>query len=264
MFPIRDDNPQIYTPYATYGLIALNIFAWLTLQGYGLPEQLQFSVCEYGLIPADIFGHASSNSPIACPNPSLGWPGIFTAMFMHGGWMHIIGNMWFLWVFGDNVEDAMGHWRYLAFYLLCVAAAAFAHGLLFIDDPSPLIGASGAVSGIVAAYLLLHPKIWVWVLVLFRLPIMLPTWVILGGWIAIQIGSAFLNDGSNVSFVSHLGGLAAGAILVAILKSRDVRLFDMQMKPPRAARLADHPVNNAKLPSMLERIGPKAKPQQPK
>ncbi len=222
MFPIRDDNPQIYTPYATYGLIALNIFAWLTLQGYGLPEQLQFSVCEYGLIPADIFGHASSNSPIACPNPSLGWPGIFTAMFMHGGWMHIIGNMWFLWVFGDNVEDAMGSVNFLIFYLLTGVAAAAAQIYADPNSAIPMVGASGAIGGVMGAYIMLYPKVKVHMLI-FLARFKIPAVAMLGYWIVVQLIGGFNSIGSQeggVAFWAHIGGFVAGALLVHLFKDQ--------------------------------------------
>ena len=135
MFPIRDDNPHFSTPYATYGLIALNVAAWVLLQGLGSEPALSSSVCRLGLIPADVLGTAppGTSFPIgpdtACVLEGGGsWHTVLTSMFMHGGWMHLIGNMWFLWIFGNNVEDAMGHLRFVVFYLLCGVAAAGAAG----------------------------------------------------------------------------------------------------------------------------------------
>ena len=131
MFPIRDDNPHFSTPYATYGLIALNVLAWVLVQGLGSEPALSSSVCRLGLIPADVLGTVppGTSFPIS-PDASCvlqgggSWHTVLTSMFLHGGWMHLIGNMWFLWIFGNNVEDAMGRLRFVVFYLLCGVAAA--------------------------------------------------------------------------------------------------------------------------------------------
>jgi membrane associated rhomboid family serine protease len=131
VFPIRDDNPQILVPYATFGIMILNVLAWVLAQGLGSYPALAGSICQYGLIPAELLGNVAVGTQVQL-GPStvceLGgiasWPSVFTSMFMHGGWLHIIGNMWFLWIFGNNVEDAMGSVRFVIFYLLCGVAAA--------------------------------------------------------------------------------------------------------------------------------------------
>ena len=135
MFPIRDDNPQLYVPFVTFIIIALNAAAWIFIQGLGNQSALLWSVCRLGLIPADLLGNLEilrTSRDLLCPIDGQGtWLTVVSSMFLHGGWMHIIGNMWFLWIFGDNVEDRMGHGRYLAFYLLSGIGAALAV-LLFI------------------------------------------------------------------------------------------------------------------------------------
>lgn len=227
MFPIRDDNPQINTPYMTYALIGLNIIAWFMLQGYGMGPTLNASVCEFGLIPADIFGHVP-NTEVMCPNGSLGWLGVFSGMFMHGSWMHIIGNMWFLWVFGDNVEDAMGSINFLIFYLLTGACAAAAQ---IMADPSstiPMVGASGAIGGVMGAYIMLYPKVKVHMLVILVViftRFKVPAVAMLGYWILVQVIGGFNSigaQGGGVAFWAHVGGFVAGAVLVFFFKDDEL------------------------------------------
>lgn len=223
MFPIRDDNPQLKTPFVTYALIALNAVAWFLIQGYGLDPQLSVSVCQYGLIPAELFS-GSGHSQGYC-SESSGWGGMLTAMFMHGSWMHILGNMWFLWVFGDNVEDAMGPIRFLIFYLLCGGLAAAAQ---VVADPSstiPMVGASGAIGGVMGAYIMLYPKVNVHLIVIlvvlvtsFRVPAV----AMLGYWALLQVIGGFTSLGSTgggVAFWAHIGGFAAGALLAHVFKN---------------------------------------------
>src|SRR5262249_6617724 len=150
MFPYRDENPSILTPYVTVGLIAANLVVWLVVQGMGHDPRLATSVCELGLVPGDLLQRLPSGTEIpigdsfSCLVPGcLPWKTLFTSMFLHGGWMHLLGNMWFLWVFGNNVEDAMGHRRFLAFYLLCGLAAAFTQVAASPDSVVPMVGASG-------------------------------------------------------------------------------------------------------------------------
>jgi len=156
MFPISDDNPTFDRPYATYFLFGLNIAAWLLLQGAGFGTQLDSSVCSYGLIPSELFGGAQIG--VCDTRNNLGALSVISSMFMHGSWMHIAGNMLFLWVFGDNVEDVMGPIKFIVFYLLGgITAAAFQ----VFSDPSssiPMVGASGAIGAVMGGYLLLYPK----------------------------------------------------------------------------------------------------------
>ncbi len=223
MFPIRDDNPQINTPYMTYALIGLNILAWILLQGYGVGPALDASVCEFGLIPANIFGHIP-NTAVMCPDASLGWLGVFSGMFMHGSWMHIIGNMWFLWVFGDNVEDAMGSVNFLIFYLLTGACAAIAQILADPSSTIPMVGASGAIGGVMGAYIMLYPKVKVHmllILVVIFTRFKVPAVAMLGYWVLVQLIGGFNSigaEGGGVAFWAHVGGFVAGAVLVFLFK----------------------------------------------
>ena len=155
MFPIRDDNPHFLTPVVTYGLIAANVLAWLLLQGAGTEPSLSSSVCRLGLIPAELLQTALPGArfpggpdTVCIVGDTRSWFTPLTSMFMHGGWFHLLGNMWFLWIFGNNVEDSMGHARFVLFYLLCGLAAA---ALQTLADPSsviPMVGASGAIGGV--------------------------------------------------------------------------------------------------------------------
>ena len=222
MFPVRDDNPQINKPIATYIIIGLNVAAWLLLQGAGMGEQLNTSVCQYGLIPADLF---SSGGGRACP-PGSGWTGVFSSMFMHGSWMHIIGNMWFLWVFGDNIEDSMGPVRFAIFYILSGLLAATAQVVSQPDSIIPMVGASGAIGGVMGAYIMLFPRVKVHMLV-FIMIIKVPAVAMLGYWIAVQVMggiSSMSSSGGGVAFWAHVGGFVGGALLALVFKDEELLL----------------------------------------
>jgi membrane associated rhomboid family serine protease len=152
-----------------------------------------------------------------------------TYAFLHLDIWHLGSNMLFLWVFGDNVEDALGHAKYLVFYLLCAIAGALMHGVAMPDSQGPLIGASGAISGVVAAYFLLHPKVRVWVLVLMRIPLPLPAYIPLALWIAQQFVLMFISQFDEVSWAAHVGGILAGLILVLVMRRPGVPLFDKNL-----------------------------------
>jgi membrane associated rhomboid family serine protease len=213
MFPIRDDNPHFLTPYATIGLIALNVAAWVLLQGLGTEPALTASVLGLGLVPAD-----------------ASWHSMFTSMFLHGSWFHLIGNMWFLWIFGNNVEDSMGHVRFVVFYLLCGLAAAALQTLADPDSVIPMVGASGAIGGVMGAYVLLYPRVHVHMLIFlgfFVTTIAVPAVFMLGYWFLVQLVSGWMSvgaEGGGVAFWAHVGGFVAGALLVLVL--RDPRLLD--------------------------------------
>ena len=161
------------------------------------------------------------------PNRVLVRPwGVLTYMFVHLGFLHLAGNMAFLWVFGDNVEDAMGYFRFLLFYLLCGVIAGLTHIALEPDSQIPVIGASGAVGGIIGAYLMLHPNVKVWVLALYRIPLRITAAWAIGVWVAVQIYNAFFSEVNGVAWGAHLGGLAAGAVLIVIMRQPGVPLFD--------------------------------------
>jgi membrane associated rhomboid family serine protease len=235
MIPIRDDNPSVLTPYATIAIIAANGIAWFLLQGLGVEPALSSSVCRFALVPGDLLGtlEPGSNFPVGpgavCQTgASPAWYTLFSSMFMHGSWLHLIGNMWFLWIFGNNVEDAMGHGRFIIFYLLCGLAAA-ALQLFFTSNPqTPMVGASGAIGGVMGAYILLYPRVQVHMLVFlgfFVTTIAVPAVLMLGYWFLLQLLGGFTSvtsQGGGVAFWAHVGGFAAGALLVYVF--RDQRL----------------------------------------
>jgi len=227
MFPIRDDNPQINRPYATYAIIVLNTLAWFLLQGMGFGDQLNGSVCEYGLIPAELFNASMDNSR-CMPGANVGWTGILSSMFMHGGWMHIVGNMWFLWIFGGNVEDSMGSVRFAIFYCLTGLCAAAAQVLIQVDSVVPIVGASGAIGGVMGAYIMLFPKVKVhmfFIFIVFFTTFRIPAVAMLGYWIVIQlIGGLSSMDatGGGVAFWAHIGGFVSGAVLVWVFKDEEL------------------------------------------
>ncbi len=232
MFPIRDDNPHFLTPYATYAIIALNVLAWAALQGLGAEPMLSGSVCRLGLIPGELLQTvpAGTRLPLgpqtACVLGDGGsWYTLVTSMFMHGGWFHIIGNMWFLWIFGNNVEDAMGHARFVVFYVLCGFAAA---GQQIATDPAsaiPMVGASGAIGGVMGAYVLLYPRVHVHLLLVlgfYITTVAVPAVFMLGYWFLLQLLGGFTalgSRGGGVAFWAHIGGFAAGIVLIPLFRN---------------------------------------------
>lgn len=229
MFPLRDDNPQFLTPYATYGIVIINVAAWVFLQGLGREPGLSGSVCSFGLIPGELLQLSSSN-PSLCVIGDSSWYTTITSMFMHGSWMHILGNMWFLWIFGNNVEDAMGPVRFVAFYLLCGLAAAAAQIAADPSSPIPMVGASGAIGGVMGAYILLYPRVRVhmlFILVIYVTTFAVPAWLMLGYWFLVQTLGGLASQGSQgggVAFWAHIGGFAAGIAFIYVF--RDKQLLD--------------------------------------
>jgi membrane associated rhomboid family serine protease len=226
MFPISDDNPRIGTPVVTWSIIAVCVLVFLWQFSLG-PNDGQIAAFQFGMIPARLFGTAELDAALV---EVPAWATVFTSMFMHGGWMHLGFNMLFLWIFGDNVEDSMGHVRYLAFYLLCGVAAALAQAVINPSSTIPMIGASGAISGVLGAYLLLHPHATVRTVIflgIFATMMHLPALIVLGLWFLLQLASAaFSNSGeAGVAFWAHVGGFVAGMALVPLFKKRDVALF---------------------------------------
>jgi membrane associated rhomboid family serine protease len=223
VFPLRDDNPTEMTPVMTFLLIAATIAVWVLVQGAGFsPGDMEGSVCSLGAIPAEITGRPAAG-PSPCGLGGLTWQALVTSMFLHGGWGHLVGNLWFLWIFGNNVEDSMGHLRFLVFYLATGLAAAGAHVLTQPDSAIPMVGASGAISGIMGAYMLLYPKARVktlLVLVVFITVVDLPAFVYLGYWFLLQLGSAQLAGGAGggVAFMAHVGGFVAGIVLILLFR----------------------------------------------
>lgn len=235
MFPIKDDNPHFLTPIVTYALVAANVLAWIGFQGLGAEGRLVESICSLGLIPAEILGTAAPGTRVPLGSNAVcvlsgdpNWITPLSSMFLHGGWFHLIGNMWFLWLFGNNVEDSMGHGRFLVFYLLCGFAADALQVAFSPESTVPMVGASGAIGGVMGAYIVLYPRVRVHMVVLlgfFVTRIAVPAVVMLGYWFAIQVlgGAASLGrEGGGVAFWAHVGGFVAGAL--AIFPFRDPAL----------------------------------------
>lgn len=216
MVPLKDENPTELTPFITGVFIALNILVWLTFQGAGQEGALRASVINYGAVPCEITG--------ACSVNGLGWTSLLTSMFLHGSWEHLLGNMLFLWVFGNNIEDSMGHTRFIAFYLICGVAAALAHVFLSPASATPTVGASGAISGVMGAYVLLYPKVRVrtWLPPFFFFNV--PALFFLGYWFFIQLATGLMSFGpeagesGGVAFWAHVGGFVAGLVLIKLFE----------------------------------------------
>ena len=211
MIPLRDTQPSFSFPIVTIGLIALNVLTFL--YEFSLDEfSLNHFLLEYGFVPR-----------------RFQWVDILTGMFLHGGWMHLIGNMWFLWIYGDNVEDILGHFKYLFFYLLCGVAATLLQFLFTYDSRIPTIGASGAIAGVMGAYLLKFPHSKVLTLVpiiIFFTTMEIPAWLILIYWFVLQffsgvgsVGQSHLNQG-GVAWFAHIGGFLAGIALIRLLRPK--------------------------------------------
>ena len=247
VIPVHDVNPVRRTPWVTYALIAANFYVFLSTPGIAgsvtgessLSQlcHLQAFLDHYAAVPRELIHH---QMPRVVPTGDVGPQGagcvvappgydkspavsVFTAMFLHGGWLHLLGNMLFLLIFGNNVEDRMGHIRFVLFYVVCGYAASYGFALLNDDSGEPLIGASGAIAGVLGAYLVLYPKARVWVLVPFLifLPLRLPAWLVLGFWFVLQ---AFYSSGEGVSkagtvaYAAHVVGFLAGMLLAWPLK----------------------------------------------
>ena len=240
MIPIRDDNPQLKLPIVTYVLIALNVLSWLLLQGFGAEPQLTQSICKLGLIPADLLGASGVPEGLPCGiDGDSDWLTLVSSMFMHGSWMHLIGNMWFLWIFGDNVEDSMGSVRFAIFYVLCGLAAAGAQILADASSPIPMVGASGAIGGVMGAYIMLYPRVHVH-LFFYYTTVAVPAVFMLGYWFLMQALGGFSSlggEGGGVAFWAHLGGFVAGAVL--IMGFKDNKLLDMH--PYHGWKQRSHP-----------------------
>jgi membrane associated rhomboid family serine protease len=225
--PLSDDNPlrSIRFQWVTAGLIAANVlvFIW-QVSGAGTVMAASFAVVPAQLFQVHIFG---GYAPI--PNELVHVPEFLTLItyqFLHGDIIHLASNMIFLWVFGDNVEDAMGHLKYLVFYLVCGIAAGLTHAWMLPASQLPLIGASGAVAGVIAAYLLLHPRVLVWVLAFRIIPLHISAAWVLGFWVVTQFAMVLINQADQVAWWAHIGGMAAGALLILFMRRPGVPLFD--------------------------------------
>ena len=235
MFPLRDENPTSSYPVATVTIIALCTLSWVVLQGFGGAQPLARSLCTFGMIPARLFGmlpagaHVPVGGGMYCVmQGSRDLYTVITHMFMHGGWFHLIGNMWFLWIFGDNVEDAMGSSRFALFYILCGLAAAGAQLITDTSSALPMVGASGAIGGVMGAYGRLYPHARVHTLLFLGIiftTVSMPAYVMLGYWFLLQLLSGIPSlsaVGGGVAFWAHVGGFAAGFLLATVFTRRTV------------------------------------------
>jgi membrane associated rhomboid family serine protease len=224
MIPYRDENETQRSAIVTLSIIGVNAFVWLFIQGAGAEFPLAKSVCELGLIPGELTaavppGKTFPIGPdlVCSTDPGRQYFHLLTSMFLHGSWMHLIGNMWFLWLFGNNIEDSMGRLRFLVFYLLSGLAAALGQVITSPSSVIPMVGASGAISGVMGAYLILYPRVRVYVLVpifIIFTSIALPAWVMLGYWFLLQLVSGLLssNDVGGVAVWAHVAGFVAGVL----------------------------------------------------
>jgi membrane associated rhomboid family serine protease len=229
--PLRDDNSLKSIPfqYVTVGLIAVNILVFV-LEVSGLSHA---AVASFAVTPRELLGGTALLAPSSFSEDgyAIGEEAtLLTYMFFHADVFHLVGNMLFLWVFGDNVEDAMGHLRFLVFYLACGVFAALFHAWMLPDSDLPLIGASGAVAGVIAAYLMLHPRVGVWVLAFKVIPLRITAGLALGVWIALQVVMVAMPDMGPVAWWAHIGGLIAGAVLILFMRRPGVPLFDRGMR----------------------------------
>jgi len=237
LIPISDENPAELRPVITIALLLLNVYAWFALQGAGAPGALEASVIHFGAIPCEITG--------ACRAEGLTTGTLLTSMFMHGSWEHILGNMLFLWVFGNNIEDSMGHLRFLVFYLLCGLLAGAAHIGFNLASQLPAVGASGAISGVMGAYIVLYPRarvrMWFPPIFFFHLR---AVWF-LAYWFLSQAAMAYIAVGNEaaesggVAVWAHVGGFVAGVALVKVFENRMLtraRRAHVQLTPAEVAR----------------------------
>ena len=231
--PIHDQNTLKTIPvqYVTIVLIGINI-ALFFVKASGMEFK---AIASFAVVPLELREVGYVGGPANGPNDLFAIPERYTMvsyMFFHHDLLHLVGNMLFLWVFGDNVEDALGHFKFLIFYILCGVAAALAHTWSAPDSGVPLIGASGSVAGVIAAYLMLHPRVQVWVLVMRVIPWRIPAIFALGAWIVMQFVMVLMPTVEQVAWWAHIGGLAAGAVLVVFLRRPGVPLFDRGLSRP--------------------------------
>jgi rhomboid family protein len=224
MIPLRDHNPSRRVPYVNLLLIAVNllVFGW---QFFYLPNGTADLIHALGVVPHELFSPTSAGPHSRLPAPLT----LVSAMFIHAGWLHLLGNMLYLWIFGDNVEDRLGHGRYLLFYLACGVIAAVVHAFVFAQSKVPCVGASGAISGVLAAYLIFFPGARVstlFVIFFFIRIVRLPAVLLLGLWIALQVLSGLAEPSAQaggVAWFAHIGGFASGALLVTLMRPQKAR-----------------------------------------
>ena len=259
MIPVGDENPRLHTPWMTWLIIAVTFAVWFLVQGAGSPAAVAASVCNLGLVPGEITHRAAVG--FALPMA----PGLYCvidreavntytpviSIFLHGGWGHLLGNMLFLAVFGDDIEDSMGPGRFLVFYLLCGVVAAAAHIAVAPASPVPTVGASGAISGIMGAYLMLYPRVRVrmlFIFIIFFKVIPLPAWLVLLWWFFVQVlaglpelSSVRPDVSSGVAVWAHIGGFVAGVLLIKLFVSNALTQKRAALVEMERARLAAAP-----------------------
>jgi membrane associated rhomboid family serine protease len=235
VFPYHDENETLRPAYVTISLVALNVAAWILVQGAGATVPLATSVCNLGLIPGELtmsvppgVGFPMGEGLVCLTDPGRQVTNVFTSMFLHGSWMHLLGNMWFLWLFGNNIEDSMTRPRFLVFYILSGLGAALLQVMIEPDSTIPMVGASGAISGVMGAYLVLYPRVRVFTFVplgFIFTSIALPAWVMLIYWMVLQLLGGFTRIGATeeggVAFWAHVGGFVVGAVLVKVFERPD-------------------------------------------
>jgi membrane associated rhomboid family serine protease len=235
LIPFHDENATQRTPYVTIALIAVNVLVWVLVQGAGATLPLAQSVCNFGLIPGELTASLAPGTRfpmgeglVCVTDPGRQFQNVLTSMFLHGSWMHLIANMWFLWLFGNNIEDSTSRPRFLAFYLLSGLAAALAQVIASPASPVPMVGASGAISAVMGAYLVLFPKVRIFTLVplgFFITFFRLPAWLMLIYWALLQffggLTSIVAEEGGGVAFWAHLGGFIAGVVLIKLFERPD-------------------------------------------
>ena len=236
MIPYHDENATQRTAVVTLVVVAINLAVWILIQGGGTAVPLMTSVCNLGLIPAELTmsappgaGFPMGEGMVCLADPGRQVSNVFTSMFLHGSWMHLLGNMWFLWLFGNNIEDSMTRPRFLAFYLLCGVGAALFQVMMAPASMVPMVGASGAISGVMGAYLVLYPRVRVFTLVplgFFLTSIALPAWAMLIYWMVLQLLGGFTGivsgqEGGGVAFWAHVGGFLAGVVLIKLFERPD-------------------------------------------
>ena len=237
MIPLHDDNPTELPPVVTVSLITACVLVFF--YQVSLPERAgELFVYRFGAIPAVVFGQTVPLPELAGVPPSLT---LITSMFLHGGWMHVIGNMLYLWIFGNNIEDVMGHVRFVIFYVTCGVIAALSHAMIEPSSTIPMVGASGAISGVLGAYLVLFPRAQVLVLIplgIFTRTMYVPAGFVLGLWFVLQLlsgGMSLGREGGGVAFFAHVGGFVAGIGLIPFFKHRHVRFFAPARPHPRGS-----------------------------
>jgi membrane associated rhomboid family serine protease len=232
VLPYHDENETQRTPYVTLVLIGVTVLAWVFVQGAGATLPLAQSVCDLGLIPGELTASLAPGTQfpmgdrlVCLTDPGRQVPNVITSMFLHGSWMHLLGNMWFLWLFGNNIEDSMTRPRFLAFYLFTGLAAALAQVAADPSSAVPMVGASGAISGVMGAYLVLFPRVRVFTILplgFFITTVALPAWAMLLYWAFLQFAggltSIFAEQTGGVAFWAHLGGFIAGVVLIKVFE----------------------------------------------